>query len=71
MLIPVYVYTTEPSTDGPNLEWIKMLGYIGAGICMIGLAATVGQAAIATLGASGFIGVPLLGFMREGDNTRE
>ena len=49
----------------------KMLGYIGAGICMIGLAATVGQAAIATLGASGFIGVPLLGFMREGDNTRE
>ena len=71
MLIPVYVYTTEPSTDGPSLEWIKMLGYVGAGICMIGLAATVGQAAIATLGASGFIGVPLLGFMREGDNTRE
>ena len=71
MLIPVYVYTTEPSTDGPSLEWIKMLGYVGAGICMIGLAATVGQAAIAILGASGFIGVPLLGFMREGDNTRE
>lgn len=48
-----------------------MLGYVGAGICMISLAATVGQVAMATLGASGFIGVPLLGSMRESNNTRE
>lgn len=71
MLIPVYVYTTEALTDGPNLEQVKMLGYVGAGICMISLAATVGQVAMATLGASGFIGVPLLGSMRESNNTRE
>lgn len=61
--LPVHVYATDPSTANPDYRWIKMLGYVGAAMAMVAIAPSV-LAALSTVGAPGFIGVALIGALR-------
>lgn len=69
--IPVYVYASEPATAEPNLEWVKALGYVGIGICMLGIAGSTLPLALKVVNATGFINVLLRSATREYDNTEK